>query len=261
MGVAPDDYTAFKFLNQRVIKPAVKEINQLTNFFVAVEQKREGRRIGFLKFRISRLKELPSVEPTQASLFPDIEDLPAVANVLVQAGVTRREALKIANKEWKAVDTDLNRGGLSRFSGIRRGENRACETGDGCEKPCRLYRQSHPGKLSGSRLPSATSGNANREKKEQMLDALKSEMLEKRNALLRQAVRADPELLVQASHRIQAHIVRERLERSNSVQEAYRDGGMVTAEINAILAEELCTDLLAPLYEVYETEKARILEQ
>ena len=104
MGVAPDDYTTFKTLNQRVIKPAIKEINALTNFFVEVEQKREGRPIGFLKFRISRLEALESPEPTQESLFPDIEDLPASANALVQAGVARREALKIANQEWDAVD-------------------------------------------------------------------------------------------------------------------------------------------------------------
>ena len=260
MGVAPDDYTAFKFLNQRVIKPAVKEINQLTNFFVAVEQKREGRRIGFLKFRISRLKELPAVEPTQASLFPDIEDLPAVANVLVQAGVTRREALKIANKEWKAVDTDLNREDYQDFQAYVAEKiglaKQAMDVKNLAGFIVKAIRENYQDPVFQAQLQ-----ERKQREKEQMLDALKSEMLEKRNALLRQAVRADPELLVQASHRIQAHIVRERLERSNSVQEAYRDGGMVTAEINAILAEELCTDLLAPLYEVYETEKARILEQ
>ena len=55
-----------KTLNHYVIKPAVKEINELTNFFVEVEPKRESRRIAFLKFRISRLKELPvSDAPTQ----------------------------------------------------------------------------------------------------------------------------------------------------------------------------------------------------
>ena len=39
MGVAADEYPAFKTLNQCVIKPAIKEINDLTNFFVEVEQK------------------------------------------------------------------------------------------------------------------------------------------------------------------------------------------------------------------------------
>ena len=108
MGVADAKYPAFKTLNQCVIKPAVKEINALTNFFVEVEQKRKGRKIAFLKFKISRLREILSVAATQESLFPDLEDLPAVANALVQAGVARREALKIANQEWKAVDTDVS---------------------------------------------------------------------------------------------------------------------------------------------------------
>ena len=83
-----------------------------------------------------------------------------------------------------------------------------------------------------------------RKHKEQqaMLDALKSEMSDKRNALLRQAVRTNPKLLEQAAEKIQSHFVRERLASYNSLQEAYRDGGMVTAEINAILAADLCAD-------------------
>ena len=261
MGVASNDYTAFKSLNQRVIKPAVKEINELTNFFVQVEQKREGRKIEFLKFRISRVKELPPVEPTQDALFPaDVEDLPAVANMLVQAGVARREALKIAKKEWKAVDTDLNLEGYQDFQeyiiekiGLAKQAMGVKNIGGFIMQAIRENYQD----------PTLQAQLAERKQREQegMLKVLESEMLEKRNALLRQAVRTDPELLVQASHRIQAHIVRQRLERSSSVEEAYQDGGMVTAEINAILAEEFCADLLAPLYEVYETERARILEQ
>ena len=92
-----------------------------------------------------------------------------------------------------------------------------------------------------------------------MLDALESEMLEKRNALLRQAVRTEPELLEKAAEKIESHIIRKRLNRYESVEEAYRDGGMVTAEINAILAATFCAELLAPVDEAYEAEKARIL--
>ena len=94
----------FKVLNRDVIKPAITEINTLTNFFIEVEQKRIGRRIGELKFKISRLKELPSLEPTQMPLFADVEDLPTIAIKLIQAGVSRKEALRIANQEWDVVD-------------------------------------------------------------------------------------------------------------------------------------------------------------
>ena len=258
MGVADDVYPAFKTLNQCVIKPALKEINDLTNFFVEVEQKRDGRKIGFLKFRISRLKALPTPEPTQESLFPDIEELPAIANALVQAGVARREALKIANKEWKAVEADVAREAYRDFEmyvvekiGLAKQATGVKNLGGFIIQAIRDNYQD----------PALQAQLAERKQKEQegMLESLESETLEKKNALLRQAVRTHPELLEQASDKINAHIIRKRLESYDTVEEAYRAGGMVTAEINAILAKEFCADLLAPVYEAYEAEKARIL--
>ena len=85
------------------------------------------------------------------------------------------------------------------------------------------------------------------EEQQAMLNALKSEMSDKRSALLRQAVRTHPELLEQAAEKIQSHFARERLASYNSLQEAYRDGGLVTAEINAILAEEFLRRSACPL--------------
>ena len=258
MGLEKDEYPVFKVLNRDVIKPAIKEINDLTNFFVEVEQKRKGRRIAFLKFRILRLKQLESPEPTQESLFPDIEDLPAIANMLIQAGVARREALKITNLGWEGVVADVTREDYRDFKAY-------------VEEKIGLAQQATSVKNVGGFVVKAIRENYNdpvyqkqleeRKQREQqaMLDSLESETLEKKNALLRQAVRTNPELLEQAVDRIQAHIIRERLASYPSLQEAYRDGGMVTAEINAILADEFCTDLLAPLYEVYESEKAQIL--
>ena len=91
-------------MNQRVIKPAIQEINALTNLFIEIEPKRIGRKICELKFRISRLKELPTVQSTQETFSFDIEDLPPIAIKLVQAGVSRKEALRIANQAWDAVE-------------------------------------------------------------------------------------------------------------------------------------------------------------
>ena len=259
MGVENDVYPAFKTLNQCVIKPAVKEINELTNFFVEVEQKRKGRKIGFLKFRISRLKELVSVEPTQESLFPDIEDLPVAANALVQVGVARREALRIANQEWKAVAADVPADAYLDFAAYVEEKIGLAKQATGVKnRPgfiVKAIRENYQDPVYQAQLE-------DRKAREQagMLDALESETMEKKNALLRQAVRTDPELLEKAVKKIGAHIVRERLKNYDTLEEAYRDGGMVTAEINAILAKDFCAELLAPVYEVYESEKARILE-
>ena len=259
MGVAPDEYPAFKTLNQCVIKPAIKEINELTNFFVEVEQKRESRKIAFLKFIISRLKPIAPPEPIQESLFPDIEDLPAIANMLVQAGVSRREALKITNQGWDGVVVDVPQENYRDFQAY-------------VQEKIGLAQQATDVKNIGGFIVKAIRENYNdpvfqaqleeRKKREQqgILDSLESEMLEKKRALLRQAVRSNPELLEQAVDRIQSHIIRERLASYESIQEAYQDGSMVTAEINAILADEFCADLLAPLYEVYASEKAQILD-
>lgn len=102
MGLEETDYPVYKVLNQSVIKPAIREINELTNYHVEVEQKRIGRRIGELKFRITRVKQLP----IQESLFPDIENLPAVAFELVQAEIDRKVALQIAGAEWDFVNPE-----------------------------------------------------------------------------------------------------------------------------------------------------------
>ena len=259
MGVPPDEYTAFKSLNQWIIKPAIKEINELTNFSVEIEQKREGRRIGFLKFKILKVKPLPDPEPTQESLFPDIDALPPIANVLVQAGVAHREALKIAKQEWNAVGADVVREGYRDFAAyVEEKIALAQQTTDVKNVGgfiIQAIRENYQDPLLQARL------NERKQKEQQgMLDALESETLEKKNALLRQAVRANPVLLDHARDKIQSHIIRERLESYDSIQEAYHAGGMVTAEINAILADAFCVDLLAPVYEVYETEKSRILE-
>ena len=96
--------------------------------------------------------------------------------------------------------------------------------------------------------------------KERELKDLTEEFTLKRRTLLRQAVHADPQLVERAAARIQSHIIRQRLLEHDSAIAAYQKGGMVAAEVNAILAAEFCQDLLAPVVAAYEDEKARLLE-
>ena len=95
--------------------------------------------------------------------------------------------------------------------------------------------------------------------REKELEDLTAEFKVKRDNLLRQAVHTQPELVERAAERIQSYIIRERLIEHNTPIEAYQKGGMVKAEIDGILAAEFCKDLLAPVVEMYEDEKARIL--
>ena len=256
LGIGSDEYPAFSIFNRAVIKPAVKEINKETDYFVEVEQKRVGRRIAELKFRITKVKQFPF----QESLFPDIENLPPIAVELVQAGIDRNVALKIAAQEWEFVNPEKlpPADAYPDFMGYvaekvemslhaAAVKNRA---GYIVEAIRENYQDPELQKQREARAEKA---------REKELEDLTTEFNVKRNNVIRQAVHADPELVEAAAERIQSYIVRRRLEAQDTAMEAYQKGGMVAAEINAILAEEFCQDLLVPVVREYEDEKTRIM--
>ena len=256
MGIEADEYSGFPFLNRDVIKPAIKEINALTNYYVEVEHKRIGRKVAELKFRITRVKQLP----VQESLFPDIENLPPVAIELVQAHVDRKVALHIAKKAWEFVNSTklpppdaypdfaayvaekiemsfsaanvTNRGGYV-IKAIR--ENYQDER-------VRRERQVRAEKT-----------------KQKQLEDLEEAFSIKRKNILRQAIQADPMLIEKAAERVTLIHPRRRLEEYDTATEAYQESSMVKVAIEEVIAEQFCQDLLAPIIEAYEDEKARIL--
>ena len=256
IGLEVGEYPVFKILNRDVIKPAVKEINDLTDYLVEVEQKRVKRRIAELKFRISKLKQVP----IQESLFPDVENLPLVALELVQAKIDRNMALKIADQTWDFVNPEKlpPPGSYADFLGYvaekieislhaAEVKNRG---GFIIEAIRENYQDPEVQKARETRAEKA---------REKELEDLTAEFRVKRDNIIRQAVHADPELVERAAKHIHSYIVRERLVEHESAMDAYQKGGMVAAEINGILSAEFCQDLLAPVVEAYEHEKANIL--
>ncbi|RKU22896.1 hypothetical protein C6503_03795 [Candidatus Poribacteria bacterium] len=177
----------------------------------------------------------------------------------MQAGVARREAIKIAHQAWGVVEAEVVMDGYRDFQvyvdekiGLAQQATHVRNVGGFIVQ---AIRENYQDPVFQARLE-----ERKEQEREAMLNALASELSEKRSALLRQAVRTHPELLERAAERIQSRFARERLARYDSLQAAYRDGGMVTAEINEILAEEFCSELLAPVYAAYEAEKKQILE-
>ena len=257
MGLAETDYPVFKVLNRDLIKPAIKEINDLTNYLVEVEPKRLGRRIGELKFRITKVKQIP----IQESIYPDIENLPPVALELVQAEIDRNMVLQIADQEWDFVNPqklpppgtypDFLVYVAEKIEISRHAAEVKNRGGFIVEAIRENYQDPEVQKVRQLRSEKA---------KQKALEDLTAEFRVKRQNILRQAVHADPALVERAAKHIHSYIVRERLLEHDSALVAYQKGGMVTAEINAILAAEFCQDLLAPVVEAYENEKARILE-
>ena len=257
LGIESDEYPAFSIFNRAVIKPAIKEINDLTDYHVEVEQKRIGRKVGELKFRITRVKQIPF----QESLFPDIENLAPVALELVQAAVDRNVALQIADQKWdfvspqklptpgtypdflayitEKIEMSLNAADVKNRGGFIVEAIRENYIDPDVQKERQLRAE---------------------KAKEKELENLTAEFRVKRDNILRQAVHAQPELVQKAAERIQSYMVRERLNEHDTPIDAYQKGGMIKAEIDGILAAEFCQDLLASVNAAYEDEKARILE-
>ena len=246
-----------KSLNQFVIKPAIKEINDLTDYLVEVESKRLGRKISELKFRIKRVKELP----VQESLFPDIENLPLVAVELVQAEVDRKVAMKIADEDWDFVNPEKLPvpGSYPDFLSYISEKIEMSLDAAGVRNRSGYIVEAIRENYQDAEVQKARALRAEKVR-EKELQELTEEFKIKRQNILRQAVHAEPALVERAAKHIHSYIVRERLLEHDSALVAYQKGGMVTAEINAILAAEFCQALLAPVVEAYQDEKGRILK-
>ena len=256
LGIESREYPAYSIFNRAVIKPAVKEINKETDYHVEVEQKRIGRRVGKLKFRITRVKQLP----VQESLFPDIENLPPIAVELVQARIERNIALKIAAQEWDFVNPEklplLDT--YPDFMGYVAEKIEMSIDAVGVRNRAGYIIKAIRENYEDEQVQKERQLRAEKVQEKELED-LTAEYKTKRNTIIRQAIHTDPELVEAAATRVQSHIVRQRLEAQPSAMAAYQKGGMVTAEINAILEEEYCQELLAPVVAAYEDEKARII--
>jgi len=76
MGITEGMYPTFKRLSEKVINPAIAEINRLSDFRVTVEYQRQSRKIVALKFKIRRVVLLPEPNKGQGRLFPELDDMP-----------------------------------------------------------------------------------------------------------------------------------------------------------------------------------------
>lgn len=255
LGIESKEYPAFSILNRAVIKSALKEINKETDYFVEVEQKRIGRRIGELKFRISKVKQFP----VQESLFPDIEDLPPVAVELVQARIDRNMALKIAEQEWDIVNSEkLPPDAYPDFLAYVSEKIEMSTYVSNVTNREGFIIQAIRENYQDTRVQKEREARAEKAR-EKALEDLTEELKVKREAIIRQAIHTDPGLIEAAAERVQSRFVLQRLVDEDSVMDLYQKGGMVKAEIDSIIADEFCGELLAPVIEAYENEKARLL--
>ena len=256
MGLESDEYRGFAFLNRDVIKPAIKEVNDLTDYFVEVEQKRIGRKVAELKFRIIKVKKLPVKE----SVFPDVEDLQPVAVELVGADVDRKLAIKIADAEWDFIDSGKlpEPGTYPDFLAYVSEKVEMSMYASNVHNTAGYIVEAIRNNYQNENVRKEREIRAERAREKELED-LTAEFYFKRGNLLRQAIQADPELVERAAERIELSIIQKRLLEYDTAMQAYKEIPMVKVEIDTILADNFCQELLAPVVSAYEEEKARVL--
>jgi hypothetical protein len=101
MGITEGMYPTFKRLSEKVVNPAIAEINQLSDFRVTVDYQRQSRKVAALKFKIRRVVYLP--DKGQGVLFPEWDDMPVVVRELKEAGISLHEAWEIWQQSFSCV--------------------------------------------------------------------------------------------------------------------------------------------------------------
>ena len=256
IGVESDEYRTFKALNQKIIKPAIIEINALTDYFVEVEQKRFARKVAELKFRIARVKKFP----VQESVLPDVEDLPPVAMELVQADVDRAVSLEIATAEWEFILPEKlpTPGDYTDFLAYVSEKIEMAMYASNVNNTGGYVVEAIRNNYQNDEVRKAREVRAERAREKELED-LDEAFRARRANLLRQAIQADPGLVERAGARIENNFVRTRVEACDTAMEGYQAYPVVKANIDDIIATEFCKDLFAPVNAAYEDEKARIL--
>ena len=256
MGVESDEYVLFKAFNRKVIKVAMEEINNLTEYQVKVEYKRVARKVAELKFHIEKVKQVS----IQESLFPDIEDLTPVALELVQADVDRPVALKIAAQEWEYVTLDKlpAPGTYTDFPAYVSEKIEMSLDVAGMKNRAGYIIEAIRENYENDEVRKAREIRAEKIK-EKALEDLQTEFNAKRATILRQSIHADPELIQQAAERITIPFVLRRLNEYDSVKEAYDESRMVKAQIDQMIIDAFCQEQMTPVIAAFEAEKAKIL--
>jgi len=105
MGISEEMYPEFKKLNKWVIKDPIANINEVTDFRVEVEYRRQSRKINAVKFRMRRLLQLGEQPPSQELLCTaPVNECPPEVQELHAAGFTLQDAREIWQRGFTQVE-------------------------------------------------------------------------------------------------------------------------------------------------------------
>lgn len=109
-----DEYPLYGGLNQKVIAPAIKEINKLTDYEISYMPKKTGRKITDIVFKI-KVKNKSKIKPKKKDIETDAvpaewtEEQNAVYNELIALGIAKDAAKQfVSNKPLEEIRINID---------------------------------------------------------------------------------------------------------------------------------------------------------
>lgn len=109
-----DEYPLYGGLNQKVIAPAVKEINKLTDYEISYMPKKTGRKITDIVFKI-KVKNKTKIKPKKKDIETDVvpaewtEEQNVVYNELIALGITKDASKQfVSNKPLEEIRINID---------------------------------------------------------------------------------------------------------------------------------------------------------
>ena len=258
MGIDDGVYSQFKDLNKWVIKPGLNAVNTLAHFSMDVERQRVGRRIAALKFKMMRKKEIMELKDDKGGKqSPESLDLPGIAFELVNAGVSRGEALKISNRGWEYVNPDVRPDGDDFSSYIKEKIHLAKNT-RGVDNKGGFIITALKANWANPEFEAERRAEKQAEI-DQQIKALEEEQREKRRQMLQQIVDEMPQAVEEALQRAmeESSLVQERYNPDKSAIEHYQDDMVIRGTMSNKLKEKFA-DRFKLINEEYEAKIAEL---
>jgi hypothetical protein len=104
MGIKEGGYPQFKEFNRCAVTQPMDEINQVSDFQVTADYKRQQRKVVALKFKMRRIALLPAPAHEQGSLFPPLDDMPLMVKELKEAGLSPQDAWEVWQRGFEYVE-------------------------------------------------------------------------------------------------------------------------------------------------------------
>jgi hypothetical protein len=264
MGISQSMYPEFKEFNRRIIKDPIKEINEVTDFYVDADYKRQKRRVIAVKFKVRRIKQLPKPKRKNKGMekvkSPEDTQPVGLSQELINRGIKPK---RVATELCENRDEDYIREKIEIF-------DFHMEANDGTisKNPAGWLITAIERDIKPTPKQIKAGKDAIREKADEkirelkkLIEGEKEKQWQEREIVVAKIIEENPSVLDEVNKKVKGSFMVEKIADYQSVREAYDQSPLVKAEIERIVRGEMFPDMFKDIDEKYGEKIAKIDKQ